>query len=172
MRFEESLPLKQYDTLWLLVVFFLLQRDQKQQVAQSADMSRISAAEKNTPRTLPISRPMVMPIQKACSFGSRIATPSPKTVPVTIAAAGCAITMIALQTLRTLIAEKSTPGRIRTYNPRFRRPMRYPVAPRALASHKQSHLHSASRLISHVRIKSRPHFRNALTDTAFHLLMK
>ncbi len=25
----------------------------------------------------------------------------------------------------------STPGRIRTYNPRFRRPMRYPVAPRA-----------------------------------------
>ncbi len=26
----------------------------------------------------------------------------------------------------------STPGRIRTCNPRFRRPMRYPVAPRAL----------------------------------------
>ena len=28
------------------------------------------------------------------------------------------------------MTEESTPGRIRTYNPRFRRPMRYPVVPR------------------------------------------
>jgi hypothetical protein len=27
--------------------------------------------------------------------------------------------------------KESTPGRIRTCNPRFRRPMRYPIAPRA-----------------------------------------
>ena len=34
------------------------------------------------------------------------------------------------------MTEESTPGRIRTYNPRFRRPMRYPVAPRARAMEK------------------------------------
>ncbi len=30
--------------------------------------------------------------------------------------------------------KESTPGRIRTCNPRFRRPMRYPIAPRARTS--------------------------------------
>ena len=29
--------------------------------------------------------------------------------------------------------QESTPGRIRTFNPRFRRPMRYPIAPRTRA---------------------------------------
>ena len=41
-------------------------------------------------------------------------------------------------TLRSrLSARSSTPGRIRTCNPRFRRPMRYPIAPRAQAIYSQ-----------------------------------
>ena len=56
---------------------------------------------------------------------------------------------------------KSTPGRIRTCNPRFRRPMRYPIAPRARKGHWGATMEQvpAARRQRYVGLDNRPRSR-------------